>query len=394
MEPLTVSQATTEIKKLLESNFRQLSIQGEISNLKLHSSGHAYFSLKDAQAQIAAVLFSRDAIGLKRPLQSGDKVIVKGELTVYEPHGAYKLIVKELNYVGVGELLLQLEQLKKKLLALGWFEKSLKKPLPKFPKRIGVITSPTGAVIQDIIHVLSRRVGTFHLILNPVRVQGEGAAAEIAQAIEEMNRYDVADVLIVGRGGGSLEDLWAFNEEIVLKAIHESHLPIISAVGHETDYCLSDFVADVRAPTPSAAAEIVMAETAQQRAFIEQAKKRLSHGLMLLARSAKERLKGIMRATEFHNPRSLVQQRALKLDDKAQRLHEWMELKIAKDRQRLEHLKMQLALVNPLHILERGYALVFDEKTSSLVRSAKQVTAKHKLMIQFYDGKILTEGQI
>jgi exodeoxyribonuclease VII large subunit len=274
-EILSVSALTSAIKNQLESRFPALQVKGEISNLKEQASGHIYFTLKDAEAQIRAVIFRSNARELARPLRNGDQVIVKGELAVYPPQGYYQVVVRKLSYAGVGELLVQLHALKDKLQALGWFSKERKKPLPKFPRTIGVVTSPTGSVIQDILNILGRRFAGFHLILNPVKVQGEGAAEEIARAIDAFNRYQLADVLIVGRGGGSLEDLWAFNEEKVAAAIFASKIPVISAVGHETDFTIADFVADVRAPTPSAAAEIATQEMAQQLQFLTQSKNRL-----------------------------------------------------------------------------------------------------------------------
>lgn len=275
-EILTVTQLTQNVKDLVEANFPALSVQGEISNFKQHTSGHLYFSLKDSGAQISAVMFRQDALRLPRPPKEGDQVIATGGLNVYPPRGQYQMVVRSMEAVGLGALLLKLEQLKREIHRRGWFAPEHKRPLPKFPKRVGVITSPTGAVIQDILNVLRRRNLRFQLLLNPVKVQGEGAAAEIAKAIEQMNRYRLVDVMIVGRGGGSIEDLWAFNEEIVAKAIFESEIPIVCAVGHETDHTIAEYVADLRAPTPSAAAEMVMAERSQQVAFIEQAGRRLA----------------------------------------------------------------------------------------------------------------------
>jgi len=290
---LTVSQLTNAIKMSLESMFPSIYLQGEITNFKVQTSGHLYFSLKDANAQIAAVMFAREASYLKTMPKAGDQVVIKGEINVYPPKGNYQLLVRELSFVGLGELLQRLEQLKVKLHQMGWFKAARKKPLPRYPKRIGVITSPTGAVIQDIINVLSRRFSGFSLLLNPVKVQGEGAAKEIAQAIEQFNRYQLVDVMIVGRGGGSLEDLWAFNEEIVAEAIYNSQIPIISAVGHETDHCIADYVADVRAPTPSAAAEIVIAEKAQQIEQLSLIKKRMQQTLIHLINQNRLRLNGL-----------------------------------------------------------------------------------------------------
>ncbi|MES2121396.1 MAG: exodeoxyribonuclease VII large subunit, partial [Chlamydiota bacterium] len=238
-EILSVSELTNEIKKQIESRFPAVAVKGEISNLKEQSSGHIYFTLKDAGAQLSAVLFRGNARELSRLPKNGDQVVLRGEISLYTPRGQYQMIVRNLEYAGVGELLLKLHAMKAKLQGLGWFDASRKRPLPRFPKTIGVVTSPTGAVIQDIVQVLSRRNAGVHLILHPVKVQGEGAAEEIARAIEEFNRFHLADLLIVGRGGGSLEDLWAFNEECVARAIFQSKIPVISAVGHETDFSIA-----------------------------------------------------------------------------------------------------------------------------------------------------------
>src|SRR3990167_8243184 len=231
MKTLTVSELTFAIKSVLEPAFRTIAVRGEISNFKLQSSGHLYFSLKDASAQISAVLFKGNASNLTKMPKEGDQVIAIGDISLYAPRGSYQLVIRELQFLGMGELLLKLHELKAKLQALGWFDPKIKNPLPKLPKRIGVVTSPTGAVIQDILNVLTRRFKGFHVILNPVKVQGEGAASEIAQAIEDMNRYRLADVLIVGRGGGSIEDLWAFNEELAARAIARSAIPVILGGG-------------------------------------------------------------------------------------------------------------------------------------------------------------------
>jgi exodeoxyribonuclease VII large subunit len=276
---LSVSGLTQSIKLLLEGQFKFVSVQGEISNCKLQSSGHLYFSLKDAQSQIGAVMFKGDLASVDSIPKDGDQVIVKGAVNVYAPSGRYQIVVRSMEKAGLGALLLQLEALKAKLKAQGYFDAARKKPLPKFPKTIGVVTSPTGAVIQDILNVLTRRISGFHLILNPVKVQGPGAAQEIASAIDFFNRHQLADVLIVGRGGGSLEDLWAFNEEAVIQAIYNSKIPIVSAVGHETDFTLADFVADVRAPTPSAAAELVVQEKGAELQKLAQMQRGIRQGL-------------------------------------------------------------------------------------------------------------------
>lgn len=310
----TVSQLSHAIKHCLENTFPLVCLQGEISNCKQHSSGHLYFSLKDANAQISAVMYRPDAISLKTCPKDGMQVIVRGEVNVYPQGGRYQVVVRELRPVGLGELLLKLEELKIKLHKMGWFRSEHKKPLPKFPKRIGVITSPTGAAIQDILNILTRRFSGFHLILNPVRVQGEGAAREIAQAIEQFNKFNLVDVMIVGRGGGSIEDLWAFNEEIVAQAIFASGIPIISAVGHETDHCIADYVADVRAPTPSAAAELVIAEKSQQLRHLSQMHRRMQQTVIQLIRQDRHRLQGVMRQPVLQSPFGLLGTWMQKLD--------------------------------------------------------------------------------
>ena len=346
---LTVSQLTNAIKISLESNFPFIYLQGEIGNMKVQSSGHLYFNLKDANAQIAAVMFKAEASFLKVMPKVGDHVIIKGDINVYPPKGNYQIIVRELSYVGLGELLQKLEQLKIKLHQLGWFKASRKKPLPRFPRRIGVVTSPTGAVIQDIINVLSRRFSTFHLILNPVKVQGEGAALEIAQAIEQFNHYDLVDVMIVGRGGGSIEDLWAFNEEIVAQAIYHSQIPIISAVGHETDHCIADYVADVRAPTPSAAAEIVIAEKTQYLDTLATIRKRMQQTIRHLVQKNRYRLEGITKHPLWTHPFSMVQLRMQQLDDMRPDIEQSLRQLIQLKKHQLEGRSQQAQALKPIN---------------------------------------------
>lgn len=346
---LTVTQLTNAIKRCLETSFSLVWIQGEISNLKQQSSGHLYFSLKDAQAQIAAVMFKNEASALAKLPKDGNQVIVYGELSLYPPSGRYQIVIRELRFVGLGELLLKLEELKVKLHKKGWFHSSHKKPLPKFPKKIGVVTSPTGAVIQDILTVLSRRYSGFHLILNPVKVQGEGAAQEIAKAIEQFNRYDLVDVMIVGRGGGSIEDLWAFNEEIVAEAIFNSRIPIISAVGHETDHCIADYVADLRAPTPSAAAEIVVSEKAQLLHFLEQSRRRLYQAIYHVIRLHRHRLKALSDQPFFRSPYAILSFWMQKMDDLRQQLDQNIGHTIRQRKQLLAALKNHLNALQPIN---------------------------------------------
>ncbi|MEK7263053.1 MAG: exodeoxyribonuclease VII large subunit, partial [Bacteroidota bacterium] len=255
---LSVGELTRRIKSVLETDFEEVTVEGEISNFKRHSSGHFYFSLKDSAAQISCTMWRGRNASMKFSPQDGMKVVARGSISVYEPRGNYQLDCTELIPAGLGELQLAFERLKQKLADEGLFDAEHKKELPQFPERIGIVTSPTGAALQDMLNIISRRFPCVEILLAPVRVQGSGAAEEIANALNILNEEENCDVIIVGRGGGSLEDLWAFNEEIVARAIFASKIPVVSAVGHEIDFCISDFVADLRAPTPSAAAELVV----------------------------------------------------------------------------------------------------------------------------------------
>lgn len=428
---LSVSELTSKIRSLLEPSFAKVTVRGEISNLKIQTSGHAYFTLKDEGAQISAALFQGYLRQLPRMPKEGDKVTLIADLNVYAPRGQYQLIVKTLSYDGVGELLLKLHALKLELASLGFFEKERKKTLPRFPRRIGVITSPTGAVIQDIIHILRRRVSSFHLILNPVRVQGELAASEIAQAIDQCNKHDLADVLIVGRGGGSLEDLWPFNERCVAEAIFRSKIPIISAVGHETDFSIADFVADVRAPTPSAAAEMVSYDKKEMStaclkiaqhlvAFAQRAvaigKQRLfaldnrwavlRQNLLLpywqrlddtsdiLHSSFKEkltrfryRIEQLHKVSLCYNPASLLEERKKKLFSLEDALMNAFSQNMARQKERLAALKAHLMAIDPKQLVANGYAIAFNENGEAITR-AKDLHIDQRLSLLFGDGKV------
>lgn len=428
---LTVSELTDAIRQSLENTFQYVSLQGEVSNCKIQSSGHLYFSLKDENAQIAAVMFRLDASKLPKPLKDGDQVIVKGSLNVYPPSGKYQIIIRELQYTGLGELLLKLEELKVKLMKRGFFKKEFKKPLPKWPKTIGVVTSPTGAVIQDIVHVLTRRFSGFHLILNPVKVQGEGAALEIAKAIDEFNHHKLVDVIIVGRGGGSIEDLWAFNEEIVAESIFKSTIPIISAVGHETDHCIADYVADIRAPTPSAAAEMVIAERLQELKMLNQTEKTLQQLLLRHIKAYRDRLSVIMRSPKMQSPYLLLgplmqnldaiktnldrkalellsrlkmllagkekQKEALKPMNQILSLKQKMAYyekdlqktwnKVLEDKKnRFRQVKDLLKAVDPKNILSKGYSIIFSEKDNSIINSIHSINKNETVKLLLADG--------
>ena len=408
---LSVSQLTLSIKKHLEGRFQTVKVQGEITNFKEQASGHLYFTLKDAESQISAVLFRGSAAGLSRLPKNGDQVIVQGEISVYAPRGNYQLIIRQLHYAGVGELLLKLHALKAKLEGLGWFDKSRKRPLPTSPKTIGVVTSPTGAVIQDILNILSRRHAGFHLILNPVKVQGEGAAKEIAAAIDQFNQHNLADVLIVGRGGGSLEDLWPFNEEVVASAIYRSRIPVISAVGHETDFSISDFVADLRAPTPSAAAEIVMAAAdhhlGQLLAFQKRFDQLMTHHLT----SHRQKMTLLQRHPLLSSPYALLESASQRLDDYTEEFDQTMVQIVQTCRLKLDGLQRQLTALNPQvrinhlkeklksltshlksidpkNLLTKGYSILFRENDNSAIVSTKDLHVDDKVRVQLHDGTI------
>src|ERR1041384_4171807 len=293
---LSVSELTRRIKGTLERGFTSVAVEGELSNFKHHSSGHFYFTIKDENAQIQGVMWRSRALTLAFTPQDGMKIIARGRVTVYEIRGVYQIDVADLRPLGTGELQLAFERLKQKLAALGYFETRRKKPIPRFPSRIGLVTSPTGAAIRDIVNIVSRRWPLSELILFPVSVQGAGAAAEIAGAVREFNSLKKVDVMIVGREGGSLEDLWAFNEEVVADAIFHSAIPVISAVGHEIDFTISDFVADLRAPTPSAAAELVVPNRAEMVEVVRNYCYTIQKYAIERLSSEREKITGIMRS--------------------------------------------------------------------------------------------------
>lgn len=433
MKIFSVSELTFAIKSLLEPNFRLFSLQGEISNFKSQSSGHLYFSLKDANAQISAVLFKNSANSLSRVPKDGDQIIAKGELSLYMPRGQYQMVIRELQFVGAGELLLKLQKLKDDLLARGWFDQAKKKPLPKFPKKIGIVTSPSGAVIQDILNVLSRRYSNFHLILNPVKVQGAGAAEEIAAAIQDFNIHNLVDVIIVGRGGGSIEDLWAFNEEIVAKAIYESQIPVVSAVGHETDFTIADFVADVRAPTPSAAAELVSQEKTKLIHFLKSTENYITQRLQSQIKQARSHLETLKKQPLLTSPYTLLSQPIQLLDDlrtdldfaikrsmtqhslnlralsqrleilkpssQIQSLREQLKLYpnryesmiisfLQAKRDRLKQISEHLRSLNPNNLLKKGYAIL-KNMNGSVIQSATDLRSSHTFTALLHDGRVI-----
>ena len=320
---LTVSELTSQVRRLLEKEIGILRVTGEVTNLRVQSSGHVYFTLKDASAQLNCVLFRGEALENRAILQDGQKVILEGSLTVYEPRGQYQLIVRSVELQGVGALQLAFERLKRKLQAEGLFAPERKRPLPRYPQRIGLVTSPTGAAFSDVLHVIQRRHSGLEIIFVPCRVQGEGASAEIAASIRLLNEFNSAlraphsalDLILLTRGGGSLEDLWAFNEEVVARAIFESATPVVSAVGHEIDFTISDFVADVRAATPSVAAEIITEGVFASRQFVAEASGVISQRIRRRLERERENVGRLMQRVRRAHPRRRLNETLQLFDD-------------------------------------------------------------------------------
>lgn len=383
---LSVSELTQLIKYSLENAFPHVWLQGEISNAKLHTSGHFYFTLKDEKSQISAVMWRSNLTTLPFVPEDGMKVLALGSITVYPPRGNYQIDVVELQPVGIGELQLAFDRLKRKLAAEGLFDAAHKKPLPEFPERIGIITSLTGAALQDIRTVLQKRFPAVEVVVSPVRVQGVGAAEEIAQAIEEMNRFGEVDVLIVGRGGGSLEDLWAFNEERVAQAIYASRIPVVSAVGHEIDFSISDFVADLRAPTPSAAAAMVVRDRRELLEVLSNISYTMRQAIADRIQHLRDRIRHAVGSYSFNRPRDLAREYAQRLDELGRGLVSAMNHRYAMKKHESAALHHRLEGLSPLRVLHRGYAIV--RKNGAVVARASDLKQGDQTKLQFYDGTV------
>jgi exodeoxyribonuclease VII large subunit len=353
---LTVSELTREIKDILETSFSDIWIEGEISNLKIPPSGHIYFTLKDEFSQIRAVLFRMQARALRFLPEDGMHVICRGRVSLYERRGDYQLILEGMEPKGVGALQLAFLQLKERLQKEGYFEQARKKALPMIPRKIGIVTSPTGAVIRDMLHVIERRFENVHVLLHPVRVQGEGAAIEIANAINYFNAFTDVELIIVARGGGSLEDLWAFNEEKVARAIYLSRIPVISAVGHETDYTISDFVADLRAPTPSAAAELAVRNKREVKGNLDHFRIRMESQIRKILR--RERTHQDHLKKTLADPKKRIEAHLLRIDELTGRCSFLVSWSLKRKREKGFHLGERLSLRNPLQRIETLRLLV------------------------------------
>jgi len=427
---LSVSELTQQVRALLEKQVGSIWVTGEVTNLRAQSSGHIYFTLKDTAAQLSCVLFSRENVPHRELLADGQKVLLQGDVTVYEARGQYQIIVRAVELQGVGALQVQFEKLKQKLAAEGLFAPERKRPLPKYPQRIGLVTSPTGAAIRDVLNVARRRNPGLEIILAPCRVQGQGAAGEIAEAVKLLNCYSVKsgnnstiqqfndstnlDLILITRGGGSLEDLWAFNEEVVARAIFESEIPIVSAVGHEIDFTIADFVADVRAATPSAAAEIITEGIFASREFVANLMRRMTQAHP--RRRLNEQLQrlddlqtGLLRQTKQHvrerqvvcqnlatrlrqvRPKQFLKQRRELLKATQKRLRELVRVQFKNCKNTFTATASRLRLLGPEQVLSRGYSITMDAASGKVLREAHKIQAGQKLKTRLKAGEIFSE---
>ena len=383
-----MSQLNNYIKALLDQTpvLQNVWIKGEISNLKLHTSGHIYLTLKDEGAVLRAVMFRSAAVKLPFRPENGMKVLARGRVSVYERDGGYQLYIEEMEAEGQGNLYLRFEALKKQLAAEGLFDQSRKRPIPQFPATVGICTSPTGAAIRDIINILKRRYPIAKAVIYPCLVQGEGASKSVVEAIEYFNRTESADVLIVGRGGGSIEDLWAFNEEATARAVAASGIPVISAVGHETDFTICDFVADLRAPTPSAAAELAVPDLGALERRLGECRGRLPQLLREKAASARRQLELLSGRAGIVNFRRRIGEMQMNIDRISARGETAFKNKINSDKQRLGAAAGRLNALSPLSVLERGYSVASSEGRA--VRRLSDVSMGSELWTAVADGKI------
>ena len=409
----SVTEITRLIKKELESAFPLIWVEGEISDLTRAHSGHMYLALKDEKCKLEAVIWRSAAQKVPFKLESGLQVVCKGQINVYEPRGQYQLIVNAVEPKGIGALQLAFEQLKEKLGKEGLFDLEIKKTLPLFPKKVGIVTSPRGAAIVDIIRTLERRFAKLHILIYPVRVQGEGAAEEIAEGLAYLGSFPDVDVIIVGRGGGSMEDLWAFNEEIVARAIYACSIPVISAVGHEPDFTISDFVADIRASTPSAAAEMVVEKEQAFEEWIKNLEKRMGHHVKYQMQEQKNNVLSLIHHQAFQNFKLRLLNLSQRVDEleaaagqSIQDMRRWIlegksrtvlyEEKMSGSIRRTiqdlkglwEKLSVELDSLSPLNVLKKGYTLCWKDGSQDLIRDVDEVSEKEKIAVSFLKGEL------
>lgn len=389
---LSVGEANRYVKMLMDNDslLSSISIQGEISNLKYHSSGHLYFTLKDPEAEISAVMFRSAAAGLKMRVTDGMRVIAYGRISVYEKSGKCQIYVSAMVDNGIGVLQLEFERLKKMLAEEGLFDEQRKRPIPKFPRCIGIITSPTGAAVRDMINVTGRRWPSTKILLFPSLVQGEQAPNSLCLGLEYLNATNACDVIIIGRGGGSIEDLWAFNDERVVRSVAASSIPVISAVGHETDFTLCDFAADLRAPTPSAAAELATPDADEIKLRLDELIGR-AEGIALSVLNVKRgAVSELSKRLELSSPSGRLELERKQLSLVSERLEQTIARTIQKNRERFSVLATELGAINPLAVLGRGYS--YSQKDGSVVASIEQISVGDKIDIRFSDG--IAEAEI
>ena len=387
----TVTELTKYIRQIIENSFPHIWVEGEISNFVLHSSGHMYFSLKDAGSVVQCAMFKRSNEKLKFRPKDGMKVICFGKISVYEPRGSYQLIVEEIEPKGIGALQLQFQQLKEKLQKEGLFDPAHKVPIPHLPTRIGIVTSPTGAAIRDILNIALRRFSNVEIIIYPVRVQGEGSKDEIASAIKDFNALNNIDVMIVGRGGGSLEDLWAFNEEVVARAIYGSVIPVISAVGHEIDYTIADFVADLRAPTPSAAAELVIPRKEDLVNSISTNTVRLRNALLNSLGAMAQRLAKLSQSYALKQPLKMVEKYEQMIDDLRKDIAIRINHLVKLHGENYNLLAQKLAVLSPLSILSRGYSVSSRLPEKKIIKDARDISVGDRIETRLGKGAFISK---
>lgn len=389
-----VSELNREIKNLLEGEFPEIWLEGEVSNFKLHTTGHMYFSLKDEEAQISAVIYRNITEYLKFKPEDGLKVICRGKISTFIKRGQYQVVIYYLEPAGKGALQVAFEQLKKKLQAESLFDEEGHKigarPIPVLPQKIGIVTSPTGAAIRDILQVINRRFANVEILISPTRVQGDEAAGEIVEAMGLLNKYfPELDVIIVSRGGGSLEDLWPFNEEKVARTVYKSRIPIISGVGHEIDWTICDMVADCRAPTPSAAAELVVHSKEEMEEKISNMKMRLQAGILRQIENYRNRYERIKQSVVFKRPQELIAQWQQQVDDFIQALKNTLPLHLEKAKRILAVLQGKLSALSPLAVLERGYSITYKLPEGEILKAASRVKPEEEVRIKLARGTLL-----
>ncbi len=389
----SVGQVNTYIRNMFTQDFvlNRVSVRGEISNLKYHTSGHIYFTLKDASAAIACVMFAGARGGLAFRMSNGQQVIVDGAVNVYERDGKYQLYATKIRQDGAGELYEKFLELKEELEEMGMFAPEYKQPIPKFVRRIGVVTAPTGAAIRDIVNIATRRNPGIRIILYPAKVQGEGAAESVAAGLAALDALGV-DVIIVGRGGGSIEDLWAFNEETVARAIFSCHTPVISAVGHETDTTIADFVADLRAPTPSAAAELAVADVTAWLQALDEDALQLQRIMQRMIKDARSRLRECELRMHYAKPQQRLMQQKQRLDEYEERLRRAMQSLLEQTRHQLALIEERLRRLSPYEKLESGYGCILTED-GRRIRSVSQVAPGEVVQIYLADGRMTARIQ-